>query len=324
MAILKKILAVVGILSVLICSVVVPCSALQIPMANPSEQIYLYAPVTLDLRVGNITPDLDEYDVYVSAGTTEKEELTRSYQANVTLGDGSSIYLGVSNNYIRVPNGGYKGGSAVSITPNNVINPVSTFLEGFRLPSVWAFRTLKTGIQSPHIRLSENASDGPISVRYTCRIYSVKTREEVDYEFTAEITSLSIPVFPVDLGNQPILQGFGNYIIFDYKCEISGASVMVHNALDEAKINIVLPDNGSCGRLIPYASEYGSSYVDKLAKEEVIQVIDEYDLDFTNWLSGAFGWLDVELFGNFTIGGLLATVIGISLFLAFLKIFAGG
>lgn len=48
-------------------------------------------------------------------------------------------------------------------------------------------------------------------------------------------------------------------------------------------------------------------------------------LDFTGWIGSAIGgFMDVALFGNFTIGGMLAVVVSLTLVLTFLKFFAGG
>lgn len=52
--------------------------------------------------------------------------------------------------------------------------------------------------------------------------------------------------------------------------------------------------------------------------------IETIDMDFTSWLSNAFAFLNVPLFGTFTLGGLISAIVGIGFLFAFLRFFAGG
>lgn len=51
----------------------------------------------------------------------------------------------------------------------------------------------------------------------------------------------------------------------------------------------------------------------------------DLEVDFTGWIATATsGFLNFELFPNFSIGGVLAILVGFSLVILFLKVFAGG
>ena len=322
--IINKCIAIVGIVAVLVCAFVVPCSAIgfggnPVTTDDNSGYCYLYAPVSVDLIVAGATESAPVHTLSISQNEVESHH---GYIITELSDDNdNTISVNTDNNFLSHSSGGYVGYTDTGFNVEGGYTDYIVSVHGFRLPSVWALRSLKTGsAYSPWITLSGNSSQ-PITVHYTGVVYREDTRTRLNIDiYENYLATDRILVFPDSLGATLDRTGWSNYVLLDYQAEIRGG----YNApISNASIRIGQPSNGSALRPTPFAYEYSDSYINRLANES-INVVDASNFDFTEWLGSAFGFLDVELFGDFTIGGLLAVVIGISLLLAFLKIFAGG
>lgn len=318
MAILKKILAVFGILSVLVCAVVVPCSALGVGGGSSllnEDYCYLYAPIQVDVIV-NSRDIVEPFTISLAQNERERNGYGVSFYHT---DDADNTMIVEMNNLFTPRNGGYSGRTDFTFKVDSGTQDYSISFVGFSLPSVWSARGLKMGSETYSPRVNrEGGFAGVYDMRYTGTIYNATNGAKIEIDKVVQCNGSAL-VFPPEVQTVITNTGWSNYILFDYKATIaSGAPTITTNET----ISIIQPSNGGAVRFTPFASEYGESYIDKIISENVV-VVDQ-SFDFTSWLGDAFGFLDVPLFGNFTIGGLLSVVIGISLFLAFLKIFAGG
>lgn len=320
--IIKPIIAICGIVVVLVSLFVVPCSAIGLGGSPLVDDVntnygYLYAPVSVDLVASYGTEGAHVFSV----SQNEVEDLRGSVSQMYSDDSDNTVIVQVSNSFTQLSNGGYSGYTDATFNIDSGVNRYVVGVTGFRLPSVWSIRSLKTGANySPWIYLYGNTSQ-PITVHYTGVVYREDTRTRIAIDIYERYNANDrIFVLPQSVGDLLASTGWSNYVLLDYKAEIRGG---YSAETPSANLRIGQPQNGSAVRQTPFAYEYGNSYINRFATES-IEVVDASNFDFTEWLASAFGFLDVELFGNFTIGGLLAVVIGISLLLAFLKIFAGG
>lgn len=318
MAILKKILAVVGILSALVCAVVVPCSALGVGGGSSllnDDYIYLYAPIQVDVIVNS--QDISE-PFTISLAQNERERMGAGLSYTHTDDADNTLLVDMVNSF-TAKNGGYTGRTDYTFKVDSGTQDYAISFVGFSLPSVWASRGIKMGSETYSPRINREGGFSTVyDMRYTGTIYNASNGAKIEFNKVVQCNGSAL-VFPPEVQQVITNTGWSNYILFDYKATIASGAPTLSSF---ETISIIQPANGSAVRAVPFASEYGESYVDKIISENVV-VVDQ-SFDFTSWLGEAFGFLDVPLFGNFTIGGLLSVVIGISLFLAFLKIFAGG
>lgn len=314
---IKKTLAVIGIICVIACAVVIPCSAISIPVVD-NDGLYLYTPVTLEFYTYSRDPlgGAMEWDI-----TQDEYEPKSKYDNIFVTNEDIGQEIEVTNAYTPY-NGGYKGSTTVAL--DDTENTLATELRGFRLPSVWAFRSLKVGANAPYIKYNgyDSAIYDSLVLNYSCRIMHIDTNEVITWNFTqtGEVGNL-IQVFPNNLA-ESLPSGWGNYVILDYRCDIFG--VQIDHSATIPSVELVLPLNGGSARGHSFSAEYTESYIERVADGTVEEIVVEQQLRFTDFLVSAFGFLDVPLFGEMTIGGLLAVIVSISLLLVFLKIFAGG
>lgn len=328
---LKKVVVVATLVCLLIAAFAISCSAFAIPVSEDAG-FYLYTPVGVHLtsyeQYGE-WGEVETKDWYFSQ--TEYDNVNRTYTAFYDPdADARGIALTQSNVY-RAYNSGYAGYYSLGY---ELRNPIDITHKGYisinsiNLPSVWSIRTLKTGSNSPYVSFEQTylASTG-FDCTYSFGYVPWGQSERVNTSFTIHYNSSdNVPILP-DKVKEILGSAIGNWQLFDYQIQFStgtdvnGNNIPLYtdfNSKAEA-FKIVLPDNGGAGRLIPYNDEYSSSYVQSILNSTI-----DASFDFTSWLSNAFGFFNVPLFGNFTIGGLLSTVVGLGLFIAFLKIFAGG
>ena len=161
---------------------------------------------------------------------------------------------------------------------------------------------------------------------------TVVYRRYVDYSLTGETLYSEFFMFPSEIFND---QSFWNeYASFSSEDGVRYAWIMSSSALlfHESDSNdelwttrlIFTPWPDSDHQLLSsWLQNVRSREVDLIRTDRLNVQFD--DISWTDWLVSSVGaFMDFPIVPNFTIGGLMALLIGMSLFMIFLKVFAGG
>lgn len=174
---------------------------------------------------------------------------------------------------------------------------------------------------------------GIVEKRTTTQVYNI------DYDKRV----IDIAVIPTELidprGNEPvyILNSTRQITVYNNGSPFENVTdpyVWVCGALDTwyymSGYEFFTNTSSAPDSTVAYQTGYNNGYDDGYnygynRGNEIGRVEGIESLDFTGWLAVAVGgFLDFQLFGNITIGGMLAVCVAIGLVMAFLKIFSGG
>lgn len=242
--------------------------------------------------------------------------------------EGIRVQFDESSTFQRNEFGDVKGSITRLITYTDQCSIAPTFFA----PTLYLADLNHRGNKAPALRFSGFNSQGN-TVDYECNVYDPETRQMLSVRHTATLSPdasgfIEIPYFPVELiaiirdltgyKEAPFL--LENFTINPHLTAPTSSNVWyqyLYNGYND-NITVIHP---SVDLFNPYTQDLRDYLSNSLHPE--VTVIDQ-SFDFTEWLGSAFGFFNTPLFGDFTLGGLVATVLGVGLLFAFLRFFAGG